>query len=114
MDSDNLALGLLRASFCFQLPTLFEASERMLVTSVNEESSSKFYSIAEEVGANMLAEKCLQFKRIQCDNSLSEVAGKSDNAVNTNLYDLQLDEYEAMSVRLIVKIIDYENDKISN
>lgn len=69
MDSDALTLGLLRASYNFHLPTLFEACERTLVSSVNVECCLEFHRIAEDVGANILVEKCLQFNVTRQSNS---------------------------------------------
>lgn len=76
-------LGLLRASYYFQLVSLFETCEHMLLSLVNGETSCEFHNVAEKVGADRLKEKCLELRSNV--NSSIELQLTVDKGVNTDI-----------------------------
>lgn len=77
-------LHLLRASYHFQLVSLFEICERALTSLVNGNTARRFHDIAQTFGANRLMQKCLQLRSNVSNNSSPvEVQLKIDR-VNTD------------------------------
>lgn len=55
---DELTLSLMRTAYEFKLPALVERCEHTLINSVNVRTCVKFYSVADDIGANTLKEHC--------------------------------------------------------
>uniref|UniRef100_A0A6B2EBK2 Ankyrin n=1 Tax=Phlebotomus kandelakii TaxID=1109342 RepID=A0A6B2EBK2_9DIPT len=86
LQSDALALSLLRASHKFKLPGLLGLCERALVSSVGVRSCVRFYCVAEEVGATSLLEYC-------------------SGLISTHWDDLTTQDFEHMSSPLLYKML---------
>ncbi|XP_059617534.1 rabankyrin-5 [Phlebotomus argentipes] len=86
LQSDALALSLLRAAHKFKLPGLLGLCERALVSSVGVRSCVRFYCVAEEVGAATLLEYC-------------------SGLISTHWDDLTPQDFDHMSSPLLYKML---------
>uniref|UniRef100_A0A1L8DIW4 Ankyrin n=1 Tax=Nyssomyia neivai TaxID=330878 RepID=A0A1L8DIW4_9DIPT len=87
LQSDALALSLLRAAHRFKLPGLLGLCERALVSSVGVRSCVRFYCVAEEVEASSLLEYC-------------------SGLISTHWDDLTPQDFEHMSSILLYKMLE--------
>lgn len=58
LESDDLALKVMSKAYAFKLGSLMECCEQNLINSVSVRTCVKYYSVAEEIGANNLREYC--------------------------------------------------------